>query len=396
MRCKARTKSGKQCTFSSTENGLCGVHNKMKTLGKNVEIFEDKKKKVDDDEFIIETPEIIYPKNDTEFNDFEISENDLTFALNGGLTIYNYPQGDNLECQCCFCEYPKEECIWCDKWSCSFNHIYCKTCLNTYFEINTREGKSTLACPSDSSEACNGSLSIINIKKLISNEIFIKLEDTIEHTTVINLSKTLDNYYICPFCQRYGCIVDNDSINNIKCEKCEREWCKKCKQDSHESAECGRITGKFDKDLISNIVEECITNALLHKCPVCPSTYTKTEGCNLMTCGKCGTYSCYLCGIKITPKNGRKYWHFKGSGSAEASAVCNLYNGNNESKYDEKGNTEYNNNRIKNSCLKLYNVNDDDNVKKEILKNLEKHNVDIGIPSKKNRFSAFFSWLFCR
>ena len=446
MRCKARTQAGKQCTFSCVHNGLCGVHNNIKNTGKNVTLYSNTKlnkqkntKKVvnnvdnvdnvdiglneeTQEEYLIITTEIRYPKKNNEFKDFEISDNDLMLALTDGLTIYGYPRDEFLECQCCFCEYPADECTWCDKWSEEFNHIYCKTCLNAYFEIHTREGNSTLACPSDASEACHGHMDIKNIKKLLTNENMIKLEDVFDHVTVINFSKILENYQICPFCQRYGCIVDDGAINNIKCERCEKEWCKKCKQNSHGLEQCGRITGKFNKDLITSIVEECITDALLHECPVCPTKYTKTEGCNLMTCEKCGSYSCYVCGMKVYYKEGRKYWHFKGSGSADRDAVCPLYNGGNESKYDKAGNKKYNDDRIKQSALKLYNVNDSNEVKIEILKVLQKHDVDIGIlipiedecenevdpcvnettrlpipntrSKKQSIFSRFFGWCF--
>ena len=55
-----------------------------------------------------------------------------------------------------------------------------------------------------------------------------------------------------------------------------------------------------------------------------------------MTCNSCHTYSCYVCGIQIAPKNGVKYWHFKGSGSADKNAVCLLYNNGKGGEKEER------------------------------------------------------------
>ena len=64
---------------------------------------------------------------------------------------------------------------------------------------------------------------------------------------------------------------------------------------------------------------------MIHKCPVCNTKYDKVDGCNLITCPKCGKYSCYLCNQNIIPINGSKYYHFTGYNATTIASTCGLY-----------------------------------------------------------------------
>jgi hypothetical protein len=391
MRCKAYTKNNRQCKLDAKYNDdLCGVHHSLKQKGFQINYFtyitinntliSEKIKVLDDDVTLVDAITIGEEKEEI----FNINNNDLLDALSGKYDKFLFPIDRIIECQCCFCEYDRDECVWCDKWSDEFNHIYCKTCINTYFDIHVKDGDASLTCPCNNSDKCEGKLKMHDLERIIDNNITLdKLNDIIQHMEVLNMSKVLSNYYICPFCQRYGCVVDNNNIKNIKCERCNKKWCKKCKQLDHDG-ECGVIGGNFNKEIINHIVEECISDSLLHSCPVCSTKYTKTYGCNLMTCPKCKSYSCYICGMMIVPRGNIKYWHFRGSGSADFNASCPLYN------YSigidvEKGNNKYNKERISQACKNLYDINTDIKVRKEIVKILKKHNINI-INNKKSKY----------
>lgn len=88
-----------------------------------------------------------------------------------------------------------------------------------------------------------------------------------------------------------------------------------------------------------------------------------------MTCPSCHTLSCYVCGIIIIPvKIGTqtiKYQHFKGAGSAAATATCLLYNDGNGVEKNQ-GNTSFNNEKVLKKCQELININDMKSVKNVI------------------------------
>jgi len=386
MKCAACTLSGKQCKLSAKyDDNLCGIHYKLKLKGRNINYYDS-----DPNNQIIKEP-VNNDDNvgDIIINKLDIDNKDILDTLNGKFDKYSYPHKDILECQCCYGEYNRDECIWCNKWSNTFNHIYCKTCITTFYDIHIKDGDATLCCPSHNSENCNGELDMHDLERIIdNNDIINKLNDIVQHMEVLNMSKILDDYYICPFCQRYGCIIDNNNINNIKCQNCNKEWCKKCKQLGHEN-ECGIITGEFNPEIIEHVVEECISNALLHSCPVCSTTYTKTEGCNLMTCPKCNSYSCYICGIQIIPRDRIKYWHFKGSGSADYNTVCPIYNHSSRQSI-ESGNCKYNKKRIEKACKYLYKINTNKKVKNEMKKILKNHQINVQHDTWYKKLFSFF------
>jgi hypothetical protein len=124
---------------------------------------------------------------------------------------------------------------------------------------------------------------------------------------------------------------DNEQIA-AKCFRCKKSWCVKCRNDAHMPNPCGKITTKFTDTeslilAVRTMVERVIDDVGIHKCPKCFTKYEKTDGCNFMTCSSCHSYSCFICGIILLPKNGKKYWHFKGHTDSKDSkdSLCQLY-----------------------------------------------------------------------
>lgn len=50
------------------------------------------------------------------------------------------------------------------------------------------------------------------------------------------------------------------------------------------------------------------------RCPRCEVAVEKSEGCNHMTCMRCGTHFCYRCGSKIL--GGNPYEHYSRAGTS--------------------------------------------------------------------------------
>ena len=65
-------------------------------------------------------------------------------------------------------------------------------------------------------------------------------------------------------------------------------------------------------------------------CPKCNAPIQKSEGCNKMTCNKCNTFFCYICGAKLPAQN--PYSHFSVRGG---DCYQLLFEGADDDEFDE-------------------------------------------------------------
>lgn len=59
--------------------------------------------------------------------------------------------------------------------------------------------------------------------------------------------------------------------------------------------------------------------------------FLKTEGCNKITCSRCGTSQCYVCRKTIT-----NYGHFNDPNRGGKKGQCPLFEGNTELRHDQE------------------------------------------------------------
>lgn len=339
------TTKNQQCKFT-TNNQFCAKHLKM---------HNDKK--------VIQTIEIPINNNKKSSNSMtnhnnekqEIKE-DLSMKIEIG-----------IECQCCYDICEKNKMIGCmDK---SNNHSVCWTCMNTYIETIIND-KKKIKCIYDSK--CLNEYDECELLTILDDKIRVRYLEYKAVDEATRLAPLLDNYHICPFCSQYGVIIENypqynanniqqnHYIQNIMCEniKCGIMWCIKCRKAYHGSESCNKIY-VCNKGIIKKTIDEVIDNAIIHNCPKCFTKYNKEDGCNLMTCPSCGSYSCYVCNMLIRPINGQKYWHFKSSALNNNQNTCTLYNTNiNGNDNDiKKGNLNFNNKRIISALHDFININ---------------------------------------
>jgi len=183
------------------------------------------------------------------------------------------------------------------------------------------------------------------------NDLLEKFKDCLVVQEITELANICDNYQICPLCNKFGCIVEPDQANQwmyLKCGRCNGSWCSKCKRESHGNEHCYKLIFKYNEtdaqqiQFIDRMIQEIATDKLTHSCNKCNTKFIKEEGCNLMTCGKCGAMKCYICDISLEPKNGNKYWHFSNHPDALPNTTCRLWNCHANDKKLNQGNTEYN------------------------------------------------------
>jgi hypothetical protein len=258
-----------------------------------------------------------------------------------------------VECKVCLDEYDLDHIVTCGV----SDHTSCLECTKMYI-TGLINDKKKVSCLFDPTDKCGSIYSDCDIG-MVCGEDQILLERYFDYRRVdeaTQIATVVDNYHICPFCSKWGIIVDNQfpgdhpqNIKNLTCGNCHIMFCIKCRKAYHGNDTCNKIQTSTE-DEVRKTIDRVITEAIIHNCPKCHTKYMKMDGCNLMTCPSCKAYSCYLCDLVIKPKNGQKYWHFSNN-----KGRCPLYNhkGNTSAKEVTKGNTDYNNKKVLGALKKL-------------------------------------------
>ena len=156
-------------------------------------------------------------------------------------------------------------------------------------------------------------------------------------------------------------MIVKTNYTNIHCKNCDIHWCIKCNKKQHNGA-CDKLqTGTPEE--ISKVVSDMVSDIMIDKCPHCNNAYIKSEGCNLIHCGKCHKAFCNLCKLKIEKRNGREYWHF-GQNS------CPLYDNTNRATHIKD---DYVRNHIKIKSL----LDNNPAYKEMLIAEFAKHNINI-------------------
>ena len=285
---------------------------------------------------------------------------------------------DTLECQCCFTKLTDtDRIIRCNRYCKKFKHVFCKDCISGYIEANINTNTSTINCmlsPKSDKSFCCGTYNYEDIKYCIKLDQFEQFEIQCQSINVKYFSTILTNYQICPKCEKFGIIVEDKTIKNLKCECCSYEWCINCKQLSHIGDPCFKFKDSIDISILNKTVDEILSKSLSHTCPSCNTLYIKEEGCNAITCSNCKKHSCYLCGIDISNLKDGKYEHFR-------TSKCELWNDRNDNNH---GNLAFNKKKAILECEKLLDINKDNKIIYDILKTqMLKHRIDIKVKEFK-------------
>ena len=252
-------------------------------------------------------------------------------------------------CRCCYTDdIANSDLVKCSKVSSENQHLVCSDCITGSIKSNISEGVGTFACIFDNSEKCGGVYDTEILKTVLDADTMSKLAELVEVKEASAKALKLDNYQLCPFCSRFGCVLIAPAIG--ECEKCGKHWCATCRREDHGSRHCYELEFKLGTSIrqwcddIDRMIHEIMTNQTAHRCPKCKSTFIKEEGCNKITCNKCHAYSCYVCGDLI-PKE-VSYQHF-----GESKGLCPLY--------PAKGsNIQYTRNQIHTELDKFVDKND--------------------------------------
>jgi len=304
-----------------------------------------------------------------------VNDNKIVKHFKNNIYIEEEKEENNIKEKTCECCYENnlldDNIIFCN----TKKHSFCKECVRGYIESNITSNTSTMNCMMYNSTKC--CFNIKDIEMCINKKTLETFDEQISISNIKLFSTILDNYYMCPNCEKYGLIIEDKNIKNIKCERCDFEWCKNCKRKYHKNTECWKFDfsdkqiGEKEKLSIKHSLDEIISNALNHTCPHCKTVYIKEEGCNKILCTNCKKSSCYLCGKDITKE---KYEHFR-------KTNCSLYN----DQYG--GNKQFNIDKINNECKRILDINNDNkNVVNIIKEHLKLRDINITNEEKSKRW----------
>ncbi|XP_051960417.1 E3 ubiquitin-protein ligase RNF14-like [Xyrauchen texanus] len=232
-------------------------------------------------------------------------------------------------CGICFSEKLGSNCLLFKE----CQHVYCKTCMKEYFEIQIRDGNvQCLNCPEPK---CTSIATPTQVKLLVGEDEFARYDRLL-------LQSSLDLMADVVYCPRMSCcmavMVEPDSTMGI-CPSCRYAFCTLCKRSYHGLSHCmvsaDELRGlrdeylsaseeekkflekRFGKRVIQKAVEESFSTDWLtnncKKCPCCGTNIQKVHGCNKMTCSSCQKYFCWICLGTLSRVN--PYSHFNSPGS---------------------------------------------------------------------------------
>eukprot|EP00054_Salpingoeca_dolichothecata_P011698 m.64893 g.64893 ORF g.64893 m.64893 type:complete len:537 (-) comp19587_c0_seq1:54-1664(-) len=204
-------------------------------------------------------------------------------------------------CEICYDDKLGSEFIRLD----SCGHMFCSDCVKMQCEIHIKDGTiQELHCPEP---GCTTEISVVILKALVSAELF----DRWERLCFQQLLDADEDIAYCPRCSTAATRVDELA----RCPKCMFAFCVDCQESYHPGTPCETAETKLDKlkkspgnksklsERLRKIEELQGLKTISRVCKACPSCKAQIEkdgGCNKMTCFKCGTYFCWLCGKSIS------------------------------------------------------------------------------------------------
>ncbi|XP_054712792.1 E3 ubiquitin-protein ligase RNF14-like [Uloborus diversus] len=228
-------------------------------------------------------------------------------------------------CNICFADKKGSDCTVFK----SCNHFFCNECIKSYFEVQIKEGNIySLNCLEGK---CSSQADGTMVKKIVSSELFERYDSLL-------LSRTLENMSDIAYCprQKCQCPLLLDTCGRMgACPACKFVFCSFCKMAYHGVAPCNFKSGQkrqifdeymnadaarkaeleksYGRKAMKSLVEDCLSDSWISSnsknCPHCQSVIEKTEGCNKMTCFRCGSYFCWLC-LKLL-KMSNPYLHYQ-------------------------------------------------------------------------------------
>jgi hypothetical protein len=204
-------------------------------------------------------------------------------------------------------------------------HLVCTNCIQRYVSEQFDGNGSTdfecigsAECSCKYSQAFLGGVLTPKLRKRVDEAVFRQ-----EVSKAIEKDKGL---WKCPKCSHIG--YTDKKYPWVQCPECKVNYCTSCNEEDHGKQTCeeARREKLVQRDP-KHHAHEVMSRACKRSCPNpnCNQLFIKSDGCNKMTCNKCKTLSCYLCGseIKSNPDDPYSaYNHFCDCNGKRIDQVC--------------------------------------------------------------------------
>lgn len=209
------------------------------------------------------------------------------------------------------------------------DHAFCRECLCKHFRVQIESGSaSQLRCPQ---EKCTTQVLPTQVKSLVGDALGSRYEESL-------LNAYLDSQADLTYCPRLQCqrpVVTDPDLPMAQCASCYFVFCLYCRMVYHGVQPCRLKPGeqrairdeylsatpaakqamekRYGRRTLQLLVDESLTQDWMQenskKCPHCGISIEKQDGCNKMTCWRCGTYFCWICLVALKA-SGNPYQHF--------------------------------------------------------------------------------------
>ncbi|XP_043925214.1 E3 ubiquitin-protein ligase RNF14-like isoform X1 [Protopterus annectens] len=216
-------------------------------------------------------------------------------------------------CKICFLAKLGSDCLCFTK----CEHVYCNSCLREYFEIQIKDGTvHLLNCPEPE---CPSVATPAQVKQLVGEEAFSRYD----HLLLQNGLSLMTDVVYCPRLSCQTAVLKEPDSEMAVCNSCFFAFCTKCNLTYHGVAPCHNEVaeelgspvnencestddseGDYDEEIYRMVSRKKLAQRYQNEkwvkenakvCPNCRSPVQKDGGCNKMTCGRCGSFFCWVC-----------------------------------------------------------------------------------------------------
>lgn len=235
-----------------------------------------------------------------------------------------------VECNVCFEAKSGAQCLrfkGCD-------HVSCRSCLRDYFEVQIRDGRADrLNCPM---ENCKSQATPSQVRELVGNELFARYDELLLASTLQSMSDVVycpriacqcpilieseSTMGACPACRFVFCIFCRMAYHGVEPCRIKSEECRQLYKSYMEGSEDQKtfLEAKYGRKQLQQLLELTMSENWLEEnskeCPHCKAHIEKVDGCNKMTCWKCGKYFCWICMAKLSSE--KPYEHYDQRGTS--------------------------------------------------------------------------------
>ncbi|KAI1779667.1 hypothetical protein F4818DRAFT_436970 [Hypoxylon cercidicola] len=229
--------------------------------------------------------------------------------------------GETSECGCCFEEFITSKLVHCNGENA---HRFCRGCMRSQAETTIGYSKYELNCMS--MDGCDAGFSRDQTKLFLDKNLRTAL-DRIEGEAALR-EAGIEDLETCPFCPYAAECPPVALDKEFRCIRpgCLKVSCRLCRKESHIPETCAEVA--IDRG--RHELEEAMTDALVRYCNSCKNPFLKSEGCNKISCPKCGTKHCYVCRQTVT-----SYDHFNNVDRGGRVGQCPLFDNTEERHHAE-------------------------------------------------------------